>query len=231
MARQEPHRVGVHNRRRGALIHQRHRYTEGVVHRTKLGQVGQLVRSGHVADRRKQRVLDDRPQQHVGTEFSRLRLHAVAARRRRVGDEDRRPRAIQVKDGRVILLRCHLHVITTRRQLRPRRGCQSRCGASLGRSRGRGPAPPVAWPRGQTSRTRSTRADRESIPAIDQRRPPCRNLVRYVPRRPSIKPGRELGRRHDRRQLLDRARHRLVEPHARHWFLDRLPEVCRLSRR
>ena len=41
-------------------IHQRHRHSELIVDAVKLTEVGELIRSGDVARRRKERVLDDR---------------------------------------------------------------------------------------------------------------------------------------------------------------------------
>ena len=50
-----------------------------VVDAAQLRQVGQLVRSGDVTDGRKQRVLHQRPQQHVRAELGRIRLARAAS--------------------------------------------------------------------------------------------------------------------------------------------------------
>ena len=55
-------------------IDQRHRHAEVLVDAAKLPEIGELARAGDVTDRRKERVLHDRPEQHVRAEpLGRLR--------------------------------------------------------------------------------------------------------------------------------------------------------------
>ena len=70
--RQEAHGRGVGEGRGRALVHQRHGDAEVRVDLAQLAQVGQLVRPRDVADGREDRILHQRPQQHVGAEVSRL---------------------------------------------------------------------------------------------------------------------------------------------------------------
>ena len=69
--REEAQRRRIEQRRRRARIHQRHRHAEVLVDAAQLAEVRQLVRSGDVTDRREQRVLHDRAQQHVRAEAGR----------------------------------------------------------------------------------------------------------------------------------------------------------------
>ena len=64
----EAQRAGINEGGRSARKHQRHRDAEAVVDLPQLTEIGQLVRSGDVTDRGEERVLNDRPQEHVRTE-------------------------------------------------------------------------------------------------------------------------------------------------------------------
>ena len=128
--REEAERGGIEDRRGRARIEERHRHAEVVVHAAELAEVGELVRSGDVADRREERVLDDRAQQHVRAEaggtFRRLRRPAppwdtaVADQEAAVLLPDRAPAAIlliRVKQREAVVLRVHLRVIAARREI------------------------------------------------------------------------------------------------------------------
>ena len=82
-------------RRRGALMNQRHRNAERRVDALELTEVGQLAGARHVTDRREERVLHERSQQHVGAEVP-GRLADVASRSlfdtRAIADDEARRR-------------------------------------------------------------------------------------------------------------------------------------------
>src|SRR5439155_21242479 len=94
--RQEAERVRVENRRRRAWIEKRHRDAEVLIHAAQLPQIRELVRAGDVADRRKDRVLHDRTQQHVRAE--------VGGPRRRLLEERRCRKLLIADDESAVLL-------------------------------------------------------------------------------------------------------------------------------
>ena len=66
--REEAQRRRIEERRAWRADNQRHRHAEVLVDAAQLAEIGQLVRPGDVTDRREERVLHDRPQQHVRAE-------------------------------------------------------------------------------------------------------------------------------------------------------------------
>ena len=68
VTRQETRSRRIDQRRRGARVDERHRYAEAGVDLAQLSEVRELARPGDIADRRKERVLDQGPQQNVWTE-------------------------------------------------------------------------------------------------------------------------------------------------------------------
>ena len=69
----EPGGGGVDQGRGRARMNERHGKAEVPVDFAQLAQVGQLARASHVTDRRKQRVLHERTQQHIRAEMLRRR--------------------------------------------------------------------------------------------------------------------------------------------------------------
>jgi hypothetical protein len=70
--REKAERSRVNERRGRTLIHQRHRHVEVLVDALQLSEVCEFVWSRDVTDRREQRVLHQRPQQHIGAEMMRF---------------------------------------------------------------------------------------------------------------------------------------------------------------
>jgi hypothetical protein len=63
------------------LVDERHRNAERCIHPAELREVGKLVGAGDVTDGWEQRVLDQRPQQHVRAEPLGMLTHAIPQRR------------------------------------------------------------------------------------------------------------------------------------------------------
>src|SRR5207247_8691891 len=115
---------------RRARIHQRHRHAKMLVYAAELTEIRQLVRSGYVADRREQRVLHDRAEQHVGTEARgpfRSFLHQRRDRITLVADnelailltdgEAASLRTLQMEERQAPVVRVYLFVVAARREI------------------------------------------------------------------------------------------------------------------
>src|SRR5206468_6725757 len=96
-------------------------------HAAKLAEIRQLIRSRDVTNRRKNRVLDNRPEQHAGTEsrwllrgpFQELcrRIPLVTDHEGTVLLADRSARAIKVEQRQAVVVRVDLRVIAARGQV------------------------------------------------------------------------------------------------------------------
>ena len=98
-----------------------------IVHAAKLAQVGELVGSRDVANGRKNRVLDDRPQQHVRAEAGRSiggflhehgrRIVLIAHHELAVLLSNGTASAFEMEQREAVVLRLHLRVIAARHEI------------------------------------------------------------------------------------------------------------------
>ena len=126
-------RAGIDERGRRAWGDQRHRHAEMLVDALQLAEIGELVRAGDVADRREERVLHDRPQQHVRAEAGGILgglLHQRGGAVRVLADEklsvplaNRLTAAVQHEQRDRVVLRLDLRMVAASLQVcaRPRR--------------------------------------------------------------------------------------------------------------
>ena len=124
-----------------ARVHERHRDAEALVHAAKLSEIREFARAGNVANRRKERVLDERPKQHVRAEEVRRRSgllgQCLDRKRALAGDEmialpaNGAPRAVEMKERDAVRLGEDLRLMSAGRQ-RVARGLGERRGSAGG---------------------------------------------------------------------------------------------------